>query len=141
MMNTTRVRCGFTLIELVVVIVIAAILAMIAMNAYGNYVTRAQVQAAKMDLTALALDLENQLQRNLVYSTRAHTTMSASDIARAYPGWHPSQANHFTYTLEAWPTRFTLKAQGMDGALSTCVLELTESDTPFIAGCGAVTSW
>ncbi|HUB92287.1 MAG TPA: prepilin-type N-terminal cleavage/methylation domain-containing protein [Dyella sp.] len=141
MMNTMRARSGFTLIELVVVIIIAAILAMIAMNAYGNYLARAEVQAAKTDLTALARDLENQLQHNLVYSTRAHTTMSASDIVRAYPGWHPSQAKHFTYTLEAWPTRFTLKAQGMGGSLSTCILELTESDMPFISGCGAVTTW
>lgn len=140
-MNTMRMRRGFTSIELVVVMAIAAILATIAMNAYGKYVTRAEVQAAKTDLTALALHLENQLQRDLVYSTRAHTMMDVHGIVQAYPGWHPSQANHFTYILEAWPTRFTLKARGMDGPLSTCVLELTESEVPFISGCGAVTTW
>ena len=56
-MTTRRLPRGFTLTELMVVMVIIAILASIAVSAYGTYITRAKVQAAQADLTALALNL------------------------------------------------------------------------------------
>jgi type IV pilus assembly protein PilE len=138
-MNGTRSQRGFTLIELIVVMIIIAILATIAMNAYGNYITRSKVQAAKADLTALALNLENELQRNLVYTQ--HDNITTDAIRSAYKGWAPSQYHDFTYTLESTATTYKVKAQGTNGKLATCVLELNESATGSVSGCGAITVW
>lgn len=139
-MKSTRLQRGFTLIELMVVIVIIAILAMIAMSAYGNYITRSKVQAAKADLVALSLNLENELQRNLVYGT--HTFKSADEINGAYKGWHPSQWKSFTYTMTSSATTYDLKAEGIDGSLATCQLELSNDTTGSVAGsCASVTTW
>lgn len=138
-MKSTRLQRGFTLIELMVVIVIIAILAVIAMSAYGNYITRSKVQAAKADLNALALNLENELQRKLVYGT--HSFKSADEISNAYAGWRPSQKNSFTYTLNSDATTYTLTASGVSGSLSTCVLTFDQTATGGVAGCGSVTTW
>ena len=138
-MKSTRSQRGFTLIELVVVVLIIAILAVIAMNAYGNYITRSKVQAAKADLTALSLNLENELQRNLVYGS--HDKISTDDITKAYAGWRPSQKNNFTYVLESSATTYKLTAQGENGALSTCVLTFDSTATGGVSGCGSVTTW
>jgi type IV pilus assembly protein PilE len=140
MMNHARLQRGFTLIELVVVIVIAAILSMIAANAYGNYLARAKVQAAKADLTALALNLENELQRNLVYGT--HSDISTQAIEGFYKGWVPSQASSFTYRLTSSPTSYTLTADGISGPLANCQLKLDSTATGSLSGnCATVTRW
>ena len=141
-MKSTRLQRGFTLIELIVVIAIIAILAMIAMNAYGKYITRSKVQAAKADLVALSLNMENELQRNLVYGT--HTFKSADEITAepAYKSWHPSQKNSFTYSMTSTPTVYELKAVGNGGSLATCVLDLSNDTTGTVAGnCASVTTW
>ncbi|GGA44116.1 type IV pilin protein [Dyella nitratireducens] len=138
-MNSTRSQRGFTLIELMVVIVIVAILAVIAVNAYGNYLTRAKVQAAKADLMALALNLENELQRNLVYGS--HGSITTDDIKGFYKGWSPSQAANFTYTLKSTATSYTLTAQGIGGSLATCQLTLDSTATGSVSGCGSITTW
>ena len=139
-MKSTRSQRGFTLIELMVVIVIIAILAMIAMNAYGNYITRSKVQAAKADLTALSLNLENELQRSLVYGT--YQLNSVGEIKDKYKGWSPSQVNSFTYSLNSEPTKYTITAKGISGSLSTCVLTFDSTATGGVAGsCGSITTW
>jgi len=139
-MNHVRSQRGFTLIELIVVIVIVAILSMIAVNAYGNYLARAKVQAAKADLTALALNLENELQRNLVYGT--HSDISTQAIEGFYKGWVPSQASNFTYKLTSSATSYTLTADGISGPLADCRLRLDSTATGSLSGrCGAVTTW
>lgn len=141
-MKNTRLRPGFTLMEWMVVIAIITILAMIAMNAYGKYITRSKVQAAKADLVALSLNMENELQRNLVYGT--HTYKSADEIThdQAYKSWHPSQKNSFAYSMTSTPTTYELKAMGIDGSLATCVLDLSNDTTGTVAGnCASVTTW
>lgn len=139
-MNSARLPRGFTLIELVVVIVIIAILSVIAVSAYGNYITRSKVQAAKADLTALSLNLENELQRQLMYG--AHDGIKTDEIVKTYKGWHPSQSNSFTYVLTSSATFYDMRAEGFSGALSTCVLELRSDTTGSVAGnCGSVTTW
>lgn len=139
-MNSARSQRGFTLIELVVVIVIVAILSMIALNAYGNYLARAKVQAAKADLTALALNLENELQRNLVYGT--HRGISTPAIEGFYKGWVPSQASTFTYKLTSSATSYTLTADGVSGPLAHCQLRLDSTATGSLSGnCGSITRW
>lgn len=139
-MNHARSQHGFTLIELVVVIVIVAILSMIALNAYGNYLARTKVQAAKADLTALALHLENELQRNLVYGT--HSDISTPAIEGFYKGWVPSQAFTFTYRLTSSATSYTLTADGINGPLANCQLRLDSTATGSLSGnCGSVTNW
>lgn len=138
-MNDMRSQRGFTLAELMVVMVITGILAAIAVNAYDNYILRNKVLAAKADLIALALKLENELQRNLVYTP--HDDITTDAIRRAYQGWVPSQSSDFTYVLQSTPTTYKLKAQGSHGKLSTCVLELNESTTGYVSGCGSLTAW
>ncbi|GLQ94184.1 type IV pilin protein [Dyella acidisoli] len=139
-MKGTRLQRGFTLIELMVVIAIIAILAVIAMNAYGNYITRSKVQAAKADMIALSLSLENELQRNLVYGT--HNFSSTAEITSIYTTWSPSQKNSFTYSLSSGATQYTIKATGISGSLSTCVLTFDSTATGGISGsCGSVTTW
>ncbi|HKT26594.1 type IV pilin protein [Dyella sp.] len=139
-MNSTRSQRGFTLIELMVVIVIIAILASIAMSAYGSYITRAKVQAAKADLTALSLNLQNELQRNLVYGT--HSNITTDSIRNAYKGWAPSQDATFTYTLDSSPTTYTMTAQGKAGPLATCSLTLDDAGQRGISGsCASITTW
>ena len=135
-----RLRRGFTLTEMLVVILIIAILAAIAMNAYDNYLARSKVWAAKADLTALSLNLENELQRNLVYGT--HKFNSAQEINQAYRGWHPSQKSSFTYALDSEPTRYTLTAMGESGSLSSCVLTLQSDTTRSMDGnCAFASAW
>lgn len=139
-MNGSRTQRGFTLIEVMAVVVIIATLAAIAMNIYGNYVTRSKVQAAKSDLTALARHLENELRKNLVYGS--HSQIGTMEIMGDYPGWRPSQIRYFTYTLHSEPTGYTLRAQGMNGSLSTCVLTLDSTETGDVSGhCGSVATW
>jgi prepilin-type N-terminal cleavage/methylation domain-containing protein len=138
-MKYKRRQRGFTLIELVVVMMIIAILSSIAVNAYGNFVAHSKVQAAEADLIALALRLENELQRNLVYG--AHDRITTEAIKGEYRGWFPSQGGSFIYTLDSSPTAYTLTAQGVSGPLSTCVLQMTETGSRTISGCGAITTW
>jgi type IV pilus assembly protein PilE len=139
-MKSARWQRGFTLSEGMVVMVIIAVLSVIAMNAYGNYMTRNKVQAAKADLVALSLNLENELQRQLTYGV--HDGIKTDDIVKAYKGWHPSQSNSFRYVLTSGATYYDLKAEGLSGPLSTCVLELRSDTTGAVAGnCGSVTTW
>lgn len=139
-MNHARSQRGFTLIELMVVIVIVAILASIAVSAYCSYIARAKVQAAKADLNALALDLEHELQRNLVYGTHSNITTGA--IEGFYKGWAPSQAANFTYKLDSTATSYTLTADGISGSLADCQLKLDSTATGSLSGrCGSVTTW
>ncbi|WP_329741429.1 type IV pilin protein [Dyella sp. A6] len=135
----TRQR-GFTLIELMTVIVIIAILSALAVAAYGSYITRSKVRAAESDLSALALNLENELQRQLSYSV--HDTKSTAETEQDYPGWKPSQGADFTYTIQSTQTTYELKAHGIDGSLAQCVLTLNNDEAQgAVSGCGAVTSW
>jgi type IV pilus assembly protein PilE len=139
-MNGARMQRGFTLAEWMVVIVIVAVLSTVTMSAYGNYITRNKVQAAKADLVALSLNLENELQRQMTYGV--HDGIKTDQIVSAYKGWHPSQSNSFTYVLTSSATFYDVKAQGLGGSLSTCVLELRSDTTGSVAGnCGSVTTW
>lgn len=144
-LSPIRRASGFTLIELMTVILIIAILAVIAMNVYSSYITRSKIQAAKGDLTALALNLENELQGKLVYGT--HNTTTTSDTMAAYSGWKPAEINDFTYTVASSSSSYTLKAAGIQGLLSTCVLTLPSASSSSsaaignVSGCGSVTTW
>jgi type IV pilus assembly protein PilE len=139
---------GFTLIELMTVIVIIAILAVIAMNVYSTYITRSKIQAAKSDLSALALNLENQLQAQLTYAT--NSTATTQDTMKAYTGWTPAEINDFTYTVASSSTSYVLTATGINGPLATCVLTLPSQNRQAaispnavgaVSGCGSVTTW
>lgn len=150
---------GFTLVELMVVVAIIAILSAIAMSAYGGYITRSKIQAAKGDLSALSLNLENEFQRNLEYSVRSKTA-STSDTVASVSSWTPAEAKDFNYTIESSKTDYTLTATGTTGSLVGCLLTLTsapplasssssggssQKSAPVSLGtvnnCGSVTTW
>lgn len=146
---------GFTLIEIMVVVAIIAILSAIAISAYGGYITRSKIQAAKGDLSALALNLENELQRNLSYSPR-HTSSTDATIATVN-GWKPAESSDFNYAVDSSSNTYTLVATGIKGAVVGCELTLGSSPSPpssgttqstsssasigQVRGCGSVTSW
>jgi type IV pilus assembly protein PilE len=143
-----RRAAGFTLIELMTVVIIIAVLAAIAMSVYGNYITRSKIQSAKGDLSALALNLENEFQRQLLYS--GYTTSSTADTQKDYPGWEPSESKDFVYTIASSSTAYTLTATGISGPLATCVLTLPSANRQpsvspnavgGVSGCGVVTTW
>lgn len=131
------------------VVVIIAVLAAIAISVYGNYITRSKVQSAKSDLSALALNLENQFQRNLEYAS--NSTASTADTQSAYQGWRPAEGNDFVYTVASASTTYTLKATGVRPPLASCVLTLPSANVqqridPNAIGtvsgsCGSVTTW
>jgi type IV pilus assembly protein PilE len=139
---------GFTLIELMTVIVIIAILATIAISTYSNYITRSKIQAAKGDLSALALNLENELQAQLQYGT--HNTTTTADTVTAYPFWRPAEGTDFVYTVNSSSVGYVLTATGVTSAVSTCVLalpsqsmqqQISPNATGSVSGCGSVTTW
>ncbi|MBE1161864.1 type IV pilin protein [Dyella acidiphila] len=139
---------GFTLIELMTVVVIIAVLAAIAISTYGSYITRSKIQSAKSDLSALALNLENEFQRELQYS--AHATSSTAQTQAAYQGWRPAEGKDFVYTVASASTTYTLTATGIDGPLASCVLTLPSANVQqridpntigSVSGCGSVTTW
>jgi type IV pilus assembly protein PilE len=139
---------GFTLIELMTVILIIAIIAVIAMNVYGSYIARRKIQAAKSDLSALALNLENQWQANLQYAT--HNTTRTVDTMNAYKGWAPAEIKDFTFTVASSSSSYVLTATGISGPLATCVLQLPSANKQqqispnaigAVNGCGSVTHW
>lgn len=143
---------GFTLIELMVAVAIVGILAAIAITIYSGYITRSKIQAAKGDLTALSLNLENELQRNLSYG--AHITTSTDATVSAYPGWKPAQYNNFTYTMTSTASSYQLVATGSQGKVTGCKLTLNSTMYPAgsatsaanaqigqVDNCGTVTAW
>ncbi|GGA03251.1 hypothetical protein ISN74_10070 [Dyella caseinilytica] len=130
------------------VIVIIAILSVIAMSTYSNYITRGKIQAAKGDLSALALNLENELQAQLAYGT--HNTTTTNDTEAAYPMWRPAEGNDFVYTVNSSSGGYVLIATGVSSSLSTCVLKLPSQSeqqaispnaTGSVNGCGSITTW
>jgi type IV pilus assembly protein PilE len=141
--------------ELMVVVAIIAILSAIAISAYGSYITRSRIQAAKGDLSALALNLENELQRNLGYAVR-NTTNTDATVA-SVSSWKPAESGDFTFTANSSASEYTLVATGSSGKLVGCVLTLKSAPVPSsssstgsnaassqlgsVSGCGVVTTW
>jgi prepilin-type N-terminal cleavage/methylation domain-containing protein len=90
----TRVRTGFTLIELMIVVVIVGILAAIGVVGFGNAKERGYVAAMKSDLRNLATAQDGYLIDYGGYTT-AFTTgdfmpsagVSGPTIATAAAGW------------------------------------------------------
>lgn len=131
-MRTSKRHGGFTLIELIVVIAILGILLSIAIPAYQDYILKSKVNTAKTDLAALAVNVENYLQRKLVYFPDDKNEDTAGVMA-AFPGWSPSMDADFVfsydvgtpangYTIKAkWKTTSAARLQG-------CQLELTSAN-------------
>ena len=101
---------GFTLIELIIVIAILAILLSIAVPAYQSYILRSKVRTVQTDLAALAVNVENHLQRKLAYYTpdKADT----AGVTDAFPGWAPSMGADFVYSYDVGTPAdgYTIKA-------------------------------
>jgi len=62
-----RQKCGFTLIELMIVIAIVGILSAIAIPAYGDYVKRAKIVEAIAGLSEMRVKMEQYFQDNRTY--------------------------------------------------------------------------
>ena len=141
-----RASCGgFTLIELLIAIVVLAILLAIAIPSYSRFVLRSKLQAAKGDLSALALASENFLQRKLTYYGSNLTTTAA--VKGVFATWSPQTASDFDYSYEATADGYTVKAvyAGGDALLTSCELSISHDNVKSISNCsrvgGAGSSW
>lgn len=130
---------GFTLIELVTVLVIIAILAAIAVPTYLSFIERSKIHTAESDLTALALNLENALQRRLSYPTL--NTKSTSQTKSQFHGWSPAQGADFSYTVTSTAKTYVLTASGTSSRLQGCRISIDQDDKRGISGCASISSW
>ncbi len=126
---------GFTLIELMVVVAIVAILLAIAIPSYEGYVLKSQIRKAQADLSALALNAENYLQRRLEYPNKTAGTAAASanKLLEMFPGWSPAESQNFTYTYTpkgAPVTGYDLAATyaGSSARLKDCVISMDSAN-------------
>lgn len=147
MQHTARQR-GFTLIELIIVIAILGILLAIAIPAYQDFIYKSKVRTAQTDLSALAVNVENYLQRKLTYYGTNKTT--TADVMAVFKGWAPSVGADFEfhYTAGAPAGGYTLEAKWKATSaprLTGCEVKLTSANektmTAACAKVGVGTTW
>lgn len=81
---TGRSDAGFTLIELMVSVAVAAILASIALPSYADYVRRAKVPAALVELTMFYTRMEQRFQDSQSYGTSTACGLSPSSSTTGF---------------------------------------------------------
>ena len=115
---------GFTLIEMVIAVAILALLASIALPQYRSYTQNSKERAATADLSALAVAIENQYQKTLLYP--ADSRFNGSTSLLSYDKWSPSQ-NSFVYTVSVATNQdsYTLHAKSNK---TNCELNLDSSN-------------
>lgn len=115
---------GFTLIEMVIAVAILALLASIALPQYRSYTQKSKERAATADLSALAVAIENQYQKTLLYP--ADSRFNGSTSLLSYDKWSPSQ-NSFVYTVSVATNQdsYTLYAKSNK---TNCELNLDSSN-------------
>lgn len=128
---------GFTLIELMITVVVLGVLAAIAVPSYTSFVNKSRAKSASADLAALALNMENRYQLQLVYPVNAAGTVASTTT---FPAWAPTQSSYFNYTLVSTTSSYTLTATGKS-SLSGCVLTLNNSNTRTASSSCGFTSW
>ncbi len=135
-----RQQIGFTLIEMMVVVALIAILAAIALPAYNGYVNRSKIKTAQADLVALSLNVENEYQRRLAYSTTVLGTTNL--VMGAYEGWRPaSHSNDFSFAKSvATTTTYTLTATGTAGGVKGCILSINQAGVRELKACSYSTN-
>lgn len=113
-MNGYRVRAGFTLIELMIVLMVIAVLAGIALPSYREHVRRAARAEAKINLMENAQFME----RNFTEAGRYDRDASgASTVLPITVSPRDGGAIHYTITLQASQTTYTLSAAPAAGGL------------------------
>jgi len=120
---------AFTLIELMITVAIVAILAAIALPSYDSYIIKSEIRTAQSDLLALSLNFENRYQRRLSYPI---VTVA---LTQEFPGWSPSAADNFSYSLaKNTASEYTLKATG-SGRQAGCNITITHENKRELSGC------
>lgn len=128
---------GFTLVELMVAVIVAAILAAVAVPNYTSFINKSRARDASADLAALALNLENDFQRQLAYPLNQAGTVATTAL---FPGWSPTQSAYFRYTLVSTANAYTLTATGQ-GNLAGCTLSLTQVNVRTVSTTCGFTTW
>jgi type IV pilus assembly protein PilE len=125
--GASRLRRGFTIIELMVAIAIVSILVAVALPSYSNYVKRAKVPPALDALSSLAVRMEQRFQDTGAYTcpnplptvsdvfTLACSVTGATYIATATGSG--SMVN-YQYTINHLGARITTSHP--KGAMATC---------------------
>lgn len=131
-------NAGFTLIELMIAVGIIAILAMIALPSYSSFIATGNAKDASADLTALALNFENSYQLQLQYPANVSGTVATSVL---FPGWSPTVATSFNYTVSSSTSTYILTATGKTSALNGCVITLDNVNARTATSPCGFTSW
>ncbi len=129
---------GFTLIELLITLAIVSILGVIAAPGYGQYLHTSHVKTAQGDLRILASLFEKRYQRVISYPTT--TLANTAALEQVFPAFNPaSNKDTFTFSsLDASNLTYTIRATGISGALSGCVISLNHSGAKSITNCDKI---
>jgi len=120
-----------------IAVAVLAIISALALPSYQSYVNKSRAKSASADLAALALNMENRYQLQLVYPVNAAGTAATTTM---FPAWAPTQAAYFTYTLVSTTSSYTLTATGKS-SLSGCNLTLNNSNTRSASSSCGFTTW
>ncbi|MFZ1250092.1 MAG: hypothetical protein WAR37_01430 [Candidatus Microsaccharimonas sp.] len=102
--STSKVRVGFTVVELVVVITVIAILAVVVTVSYGSITARSKKEAVKGDLQATSVILKDYKSDNGTYPA------SLSSITPQ----NKSTQTTYTYQYKSAQDSYCLSASGYD---------------------------
>jgi type IV pilus assembly protein PilE len=100
-LKTMKTRCGFTLIELMIVVAVVAILGAISLPAYNDYVVRGKIPDATSNLATKRVQLEQFFQDNRTYVGAPACTADTTS----------SQYFNFSCTVQT-ATAYTVQALG-----------------------------
>jgi len=113
-MNTISESKGFTLIELMIVVAIIGIISAIASSSYATYIRDSKITAARSDMVALSVVIENNYMKTLSYDAVAPATKYTS-----YDTWTPSSdSSDFEFFITFTATDYTIAARATDTSLS-----------------------
>ncbi|MEN3363882.1 MAG: type pilus assembly protein PilE [Burkholderiales bacterium] len=144
-MHTTLSRslcAGFTLIELMVVVAVIAILAGVGVPSYRDYVTRANIAEAPVELSMMAVRLEQFYQDNRRYGTNGVCGVSAPENKKFSYACATSLDGHSFFLTASGIARqgtggFTYRLNNLDNRSTTAPAGWESSDSCWITKKGA----
>ena len=112
MKTISKIKQGFTLIELMIVIAIIAILAAIAIPAYNSYMIRSKISEAVLGMSAAKTSITEYVQN--------------SGVLASYPGYTGASTNYVS-AVSAAAGSYVIAAtlQGVDSSVDGSVVTMS----------------